>query len=206
MINRPAASFSWPLLLLAIFCSFTLLGQVEDYVSTPTKPFGWYGAISYAVQPMPDDGLDFLPTLSGGLIIDKKWMVGIAITQVNSELRYTYQGNNGPLPGLESGYSLAALDVAYVLLPENKAHPIFQMQIGGGEAWMKNSAGNDFTRSNVVALHPKIGLQLEAATWFRMDFMVGYQALFGLNDYFSENPYNGPVAGINLRFGKFVKD
>lgn len=194
------------LLIIILLLSGTVHAQEGDYVVSPAKPFGWYGAISYAVQPKPDDGLDFLPTLSAGLIIDKKWMVGIAITQVNSEVRYTYQGINGPMPGLESGYSLAALDVAYVLLPQNKAHPIFQLQIGGGEAWMKNSAGKDFTRNNVVSIHPKIGLQVEAATWFRMDFMVGYQALFGLNEYFGENPFNGPVAGINLRFGKFVKD
>ena len=206
MTIRPKVFFHLPLLMAFFLCSNALFAQEGEYVTTPTKPFGWYGAMSYAVQPMPEDGLDFLPTLSGGLIIDRKWMIGIAITQVNSSLKYVYQGSNGPVAGLESGYSLGALDVAYVLLPENKAHPIFEVQIGGGEAWMTNAEGDDFTRNNIVSIHPKIGLQVEAATWFRMDFMVGYQALFGLNEYFGDEPFNGPVAGINLRFGKFVKD
>jgi hypothetical protein len=194
------------LLLIVLLISGLVKAQEGDYVVSPTKPYGAYGALSYSVQPLQDGGLEYIPAVSGGFVIDKKWFLGVAFTSVNSVIKYVYQGNNGPISGLESGYMLGNLDFAYTPLAASKAHPIFQLEVGGGDAWIKNAEGKDFTRCNVIALHPKVGLQLSATHWFRMDFMVGYQALFGLNEYFGDKPYNGPVAGINLRFGKFVKD
>lgn len=193
---------------IALFMAFMTMAQSKegDYVVSPTKPYGAYGALSYAVQPLQDDGLEYIPTISGGFVIDKKWLLGVAFTSVNSVIKYSYLGSNGPISGLESGYMLGYLDIAYTPLFSSKAHPIIQLQMGGGDAWLKNSEGNDFTRCNIIALHPKVGLQLSATGWFRIDFMVGYQALFGLNEYFGDNPFNGPVAGINLRFGRFPND
>jgi hypothetical protein len=189
-----------------LFFSQAALAQEEVYVVPPTKPFGFYGAIAYAVQPLPNDGLEYLPGLSAGLVIDKNWMVGISVSPVNSFLKYEYFGNSGQLNYLNSGYTLGMLDIAYTLLPDHKAHPIFQLQFGGGEAWMKSADGKEFTTCNVLAVHPKMGVQFNAVQWLRIDAVVGYQLMYGLNDFFGKDPFNGPVAGLNLRFGKFLND
>jgi hypothetical protein len=180
-----------------------------------TGGIGWW--VSPDFEWTQFDGMDvFLGGISGGIIINHSFSVGLAgYGIINSQnLRYSGIIDTADVY-LYGGYG--GLKLEFRLNPLKLVHVAFPLLIGGGGAaystwghdeWHNNMDPEDYDYTyawdSYFVIEPGIVLGINLLRFMRLDAGVSYRYAPGLElPQTSSSLLNGFGASISLKFGKF---
>jgi hypothetical protein len=92
------------------------------------------------------------------------------------------------------------LHLGYAIAAYKPVHPIFSL--GMGQSRIIATGNSESTEARVWALHPAVGLELNAARWCHIDAQIGYRAVTGTKFVgFNDADFSGVYGTISLKFG-----
>jgi len=180
-----------------------------------TGGIGWW--VSPDFEWTQFDGADvFLGGMSGGIIIDHSFSIGLAGYGIMNSQNLRYSGINDTADVyLYGGYG--GLKLEFRLNPLKMFHVAFPLLIGGGGAaystwghneWYNNMDPEDYDYTyawdSYFVIEPGVMLGINLLRFMRLDAGVSYRYAQGLQlPRTSSSLLNGFGANISLKFGKF---
>jgi hypothetical protein len=180
-----------------------------------TGPVGWWLSPDFAYTQI--DGRDaFLGGMSGGVILDHSFSVGLAGYGIMNSSSLKYSGINDTADVyLYGGYG--GLKLEYRLIPNKIINIAFPLLIGGGgvaySTWGMDDWNNydhhdnyDYTYAwdSYFVIEPGVVVGLNLLKFMRLDAGVSYRYAPGIElPKTNSNILNSFNANISLKFGKF---
>lgn len=176
---------------------------------------GWWISPDFAWTQF--DGRDaFLGGLSGGIIINHSFSIGLAGYGIMTSQNLRYSGINDTADVyLYGGYG--GLKLEYRLNPNKLINIAFPLLIGGGGASYSTWGPNDWYHSNYhenydhsyiwdsyFVIEPGVVIGINLLKFMRLDAGVSYRYTSGIElPETNSNLFNGFNASISLKFGMF---
>ena len=180
-----------------------------------TDPVGWWVAPEFSYT-MIEKKNAFLGGMSGGIIINHNFSIGLAGMGIMTTNNLSFSGINDTADVyLYGGYG--GLKLEYRINPLKPVHIAFPLLIGGGGAaystWGPNEwydsnyhdQNNDaYTWDSYFVIEPGVVVGFNLLKFMRLDAGVSYRYVSGLNLPRSDKAMlNGFNANLSLKFGRF---
>ena len=216
------------ILLLTLITSVTILAQSEtktvtkrngsDEIQTVFEkagPIGWWVSADLAWTKFDRRDV-FLGGMSGGIIINHSFAIGLAGYGIMNSQNLKYSGINDTADVyLYGGYG--GLRIEYRINPLKMVNVAFPLLIGGGgltySTWgMDNMFGNnhhdnsDFSYAwdSFFVIEPGVVIGVNILKFMRMDAGISYRFASGSDlPKTSSNLMNNFNASLSLKFGRF---
>ena len=188
--------------------------EIQTILSDP-GPLGWWVSPDFAWTKI-DNKDAFLGGISGGIIINHSFSVGLAGYGIMNSQNLKYSGINDTADVyLYGGYG--GLKLEYRLNPSKKINVAFPLLIGGGGAaystyghddWHSydGDEDNDFAYAwdSFFVIEPGVVLGINLLKFMDLDAGVSYRYAPGIQSLkTNSNLLNGFNANISLKFGRF---
>jgi hypothetical protein len=189
--------------------------QQLQTIFNQTSPIGWWIAPEFSYTMIDKKGA-CLAGLSGGIIINHNFSIGLAGTGILTNNNLKFSGINDTADVyLYGGYG--GLILEYRINPVQPVNIAFPLLIGGGGAaystwgpsnW--NTSGpddhndNPYNWDSYFVLEPGVMVGINLLKFMRLDAGVTYRLVQGLNLPETESGMmNGFNAKLSLKFGRF---
>jgi hypothetical protein len=185
--------------------------KIQTFFSSPVR-VGWWLSPDFGWTRL--DGRDAcLSGMSGGIILNHSFSIGLAFYGVANTQNFKYQG----ISDLEDLYLYAGyggLKMEYRLNPMKKIHVAFPLLIGGGgvsySAWGNDVHNNDYYHNDLsyaedafFAFEPGVAVGFNVLKFMRFDTGVSYRFASSIElPKTSSNLMNGFNLNFSLKFGK----
>jgi hypothetical protein len=178
-------------------------------------PIGWWVSPDFAWTRIESKDA-FLAGVSGGIIINHSFSVGLAGYGIMTSQNLRYSGINDTADVyLYGGYG--GLKLEYRLSPLNLINIAFPLLIGGGGAAYSTLGPNDWYNNNYYdnnpsayvwdsffVIEPGVLIGINLLKFMRLDAGVSYRITSAIHlPKTDSNLLNGFNANISLKFGKF---
>ncbi|MGB3547796.1 MAG: hypothetical protein WBA17_12525 [Saprospiraceae bacterium] len=185
-------------LLLAGFGLGTQLSAQQQTLLRKARFTGAFGAPIYEFAL--SDGLADAAGGGGGLVFNNVFIGGYGMK--TRELA-PFQTLNADLTSAElrqGGFWLGFTGNSDKLI-----HPYGSVRAGWGRFDYREDGRGDVIEDRNFAATPELGLELNVATWFRINAAAGYRYVNGLEDNapLTDDQLSGFTANLTLRFGIF---
>jgi hypothetical protein len=173
---------------------------INDRSDRPTTITGWFVAATFATSGFGGE-LAYSPGLRGGLYLNRRLAIGVAVNGIVSDATYVHEDDAGNL-GTYGG-----LLVAYVIQSNRVLHASVESTIGSGR-WCASThsdtspegcAGKAF-----LAFEPAANVEVNVARHLRVSTGVGYRfVVAGSGEGPSSRDMSSLVVRTALVFGSF---
>jgi len=178
-------------------------------------PVGWWLSLDFAYTQIDKRDV-FMGGMSGGIIIDHSFSVGLAGYGIMNSQNLNYSGINDTAEVyLYGGYG--GLKMEYRLIPTKMINVAFPLLIGGGgvtySTWGPNDWNNydhhenydyNYAWDSFFVIEPGVVVGLNLLKFMRLDTGVSYRYAPGIDlPKTNSNLLNGFNVNISLKFGKF---
>jgi hypothetical protein len=178
-------------------------------------PVGWWISPDFSYTQIDSRDV-FLGGMSGGVIIDHSFSVGLAGYGIMNSLNLKFTGINDTADVyLYGGYG--GLKLEYRLFPKKMVNIAFPLLIGGGgvaysfwghDEWNNYDPHEDFDYTyawdSFFVIEPGVVVGLNLLKFMRLDAGLSYRYAPGIElPNTNSNILNGFNASISLKFGKF---
>jgi hypothetical protein len=212
---------------LILIASFTIQAQTETKTDTTGKgsdkiqtlftktgQIGWWLSGDFAWTKFDSRDV-FLGGMSGGIIINHSFSIGLAGYGIMNSQNLKYSGINDTADVyLYGGYG--GLKLEYRINPLKMVNVAFPLLIGGGglsySTWgMDNMHGNNHENSDFsyawdsfFVIEPGVVVGVNLLKFMRLDAGISYRFVTGLDlPKTTSNLINSFNASISLKFGRF---
>jgi hypothetical protein len=181
-------------------------------VFNSTERVGWWVSTDFAWSQI-DNRDAFIGGLSGGIIINHEFSIGLAGYGIMNSENFRYTGINDTADVyLYAGYG--GLKLEYRLNPTNMFNIAFPVLIGGGGVVYSTMGQNNWQSSNnnddayawdsFFVIEPGVVVGINLLKFMRLDLGVSYRYAPGINLPETDSDLlNGFNATASLKFGRF---
>lgn len=145
------------------------------------------------------DGAAMLTGGRAGLVLDRRWLVGVTLLGTPLFLG----AGAAPAGGEQLAFWQGGLLVQRQLFPESVVHPRVGAMVGG--AWLRlETPESGATREGLVfAAEPQVGVQVNVARFLRVGLDVGYRFVAPAPAGLRFSQVSGVSGALTLHFGWF---
>jgi hypothetical protein len=214
--------------IFAMVITFAIQAQTEtkepkqkdgsDQIQTLFKhkgPVGWWVAPEFSYT-MIEEKNAYIGGISGGIIIDHNFSIGLAGSGIMTTNSLSFSGINDTADVYLYG-GWGGLKLEYRINPLKPVNVAFPLLIGGGGAAYSTWGPNDWYNSNqqdpfndayiwdsYFVIEPGVVIGINLLKFMRLDAGISYKYVSGLNLMKTDKTMlNGFNANISLKFGRF---
>jgi hypothetical protein len=173
---------------------------INDRSLRPTTITGWFLAPTFATSGFRGE-LAYSPGLRGGLYLNRRLAIGVAVNGIVSDASYVHEDDAGTF-GTYGG-----LLVQYVLQSNRVLHASVEATVGSGRwcsSTYSDSRPNSCAGKDFLAFEPAANVELNVARHLRVSTGVGYRfAVAGSGEGPSSRDMSSLVVRSALVFGSF---
>jgi len=203
-------------LLVALLLSVFTFAQDEAYeslLSGDVRVSGFGGPMMK--WSTVNDGFTFEMGGGGGLILQNALIVGGYGAGSTSGIKYRFEDGLGIEREYNFIYGYGGIWLGYMFKTKNIVHPTFNLGLAWGEAgfstYKQSNPQYFYQSSSIFIVDPQIGLELNIVRWMRIEGLIGYRYVSGLDletaingeRLIESDGMNGLTFGLNIKFGGF---
>ena len=202
-----------------LLVSSLLFSQEETIFDKGIYESGGFGAPVLAFTTLNGEPA-ILKGGRGGWIINNMIVIGgggysTISRHTSSGISHTYGGKTFE-PNIRLNYG--GLELEFISNPNRIVHTSFYLLIGGGDIRLEaptlefplSTSKPDYKSDEFFILDPRINVEINLVSWFRVNAGIGYRAVFGV-DYqpfddiasIGNSDIGGFTAMMTFKFGKF---